>query len=175
LAIAVAHRPERFLDKARWAMDWYYPILGGVLRGGAAHARLAAGWSTFVVGGRGVRCVSDAPWVTAAETCECVMALDAIGADTQARELFASVHFLRDEAGGYWTGANFDGGRFEQDGELYPVEQPTWNSAAIVLAANALGGSGPTAGLFRGEGLPAGLTADELIAAGEAIEAGRPR
>ena len=33
LAIAIAHRPERFLDKRRWAMDWYYPILGGVLRG----------------------------------------------------------------------------------------------------------------------------------------------
>ena len=31
LAIAIAHRPERFLDKDRWAMDWYYPILGGVL------------------------------------------------------------------------------------------------------------------------------------------------
>ena len=39
LAIAIAHRPERFLDKARWAMDWYYPVLGGALRGHAAHAR----------------------------------------------------------------------------------------------------------------------------------------
>jgi MMP endo-(1,4)-3-O-methyl-alpha-D-mannosidase len=170
LAIAIAHRPDRFLDKARWAMDWYYPILGGVLRGEAAHARFAAGWDTFVVQGRGVRCVSDAPWVTAAETCECVMALDAIGAERQALELFSSVHFLRDDEGGYWTGANFDGERYHEDGELYPVEQPTWNSAAVVLAANALGGDGPTAGLFRGEGLPAGLTADELIAAGEAIE-----
>ena len=33
LAIAIAHRPDRFLDKERWAMDWYYPILVGVLRG----------------------------------------------------------------------------------------------------------------------------------------------
>ena len=39
LAIAIAHRPERFLDKDRWAMDWYYPILVGVLRGHAAEAR----------------------------------------------------------------------------------------------------------------------------------------
>ena len=39
LAIAIAHRPERFLDKERWAMDWYYPILAGVLRGHAAEAR----------------------------------------------------------------------------------------------------------------------------------------
>ena len=68
LAIAIAHRPERFLDKERWAMDWYYPILSGVLRGHAAEARVASKWDTFVAPGRGVRCVSDQPWITAAET-----------------------------------------------------------------------------------------------------------
>jgi hypothetical protein len=170
LAIAIAHRPDSFLDKGRWAMDWYYPVLSGVLRGHAAHARMAADWGRFVVRGRGVRCVSDRPWVTAAETCELVMALDAIGLDEQAAALFSWIQFLRNDSGGYWTGANFADERFERDGELFPVEQPTWNSAAVVLAANALGGSGPTAGLFRGEGLPVGLTPDELIAAGAAIE-----
>ncbi len=173
LAIAIAHRPNQFLDKARWAMDWYYPILGGVLRGPAAHARVAAAWETFVVPGRGVRCVSDQPWVTAAETCELVIALDAIGADELARSLFTWVQFLRHEDGGYWTGANFAEERFSESGELYPVEQPTWNSAAVVLAANALGGVGPTAGLFRGEDLPTGLTSDELIEAGSVIESER--
>jgi hypothetical protein len=68
---------------------------------------------------------------------------------------------------------NFAGDRFEAWGEYYTAEQPTWNSATIVLAANALGGVGPTSGLFRGEGLPAGLTAEELIEAGAAIEADR--
>ncbi len=173
LAIAVAHRPELFLDKERWAMDWYYPILGGVMRGDAAHARLAARWDRFVVPSRGVRCVEDQPWVTAAETCECVMALDAIGANDRALELFTWVQFLRADDGSYWTGANFEGEHWDLNGELYPVEQPTWNSAAVVLAANALGGTGPTSGLFRGEGLPAGLTADELIEAGIKIEAER--
>ncbi len=43
----------------------------------------------------------------------------------------------------------------------------------MVLAANVLGGDGPSAGLFRGEGLPAGLTAEELIEAGAEIEAER--
>ena len=51
LAIAIAHRPERFLDKERWAMDWYYPILAGVLRGHAAEARVASRWDTFVAPG----------------------------------------------------------------------------------------------------------------------------
>jgi len=173
LAIAIAHRPERFLDKERWAMDWYYPILGGVLRGHAAHARVAAKWETFVAANRGVRCVSDKPWITAAETCELVMALDAIGLDERARSLFSWVQFLRHDDGSYWTGMNFDGERFDEPGVYFTAEQPTWNSAAVVLAANALGGRGPSAGLFRGEGLPAGLTADELIEAGAAIEAER--
>jgi hypothetical protein len=173
LAIAIAHRPERFLDKDRWAMDWYYPILGGVLRGHAAEARIASKWKTFVAPERGVRCVSDQPWITAAETCELVMALDAIGLHERAHELFRWVQFLRHDDGSYWTGMNFDGERFDEPGEYYTAEQPTWNSAAVVLAADALGGSGPAAGLFRGEGLPGGLTADELIEAGAAIEAER--
>jgi hypothetical protein len=173
LAIAVAHRPDVFLDKDRWAMDWYYPILGGVLRGEPAHARLAARWDAFAVEGRGVRCVSDRPWVTAAETCELVMALDAIGSHEHARQMFESVQFLRADGGGYWTGANFDDEQFHLEGELYPVEQPTWNSAAVVLAANALSGAGPTAGLFRGERLPEGLDAAALLAAGVEIAAER--
>jgi hypothetical protein len=170
LATAIAHRPDVFLDKRRWAMDWYYPILGGVLRGQPAQVRLAEGSDRFIAVGRGVRCVSDEPWVTAAETCELVMALDAIGNDVHAREIFRWVQFLRSDTGGYWTGANFEGEDFASDGERYPKEQPTWNSAAVVLAAEALCGDGPRAGLFRGEHLPEGLTAAELLAAGAAIE-----
>ena len=60
-------------------MDWYYPVLGGAVRGAGAAARLHAGWDEFVVPGLGVRCVSDEPWVTGAETCELVIALDAVG------------------------------------------------------------------------------------------------
>jgi hypothetical protein len=44
-----------------------------------------------------------------------------------------------------------------------------------VLAANALAGIGPTAGLFRGERLPEGLSADELLAAGVEIADERAR
>jgi hypothetical protein len=46
LAIAIAHRPDVFLDKHRWAMDWYYPILGGVLRGYPANAWAPGGRSS---------------------------------------------------------------------------------------------------------------------------------
>ena len=60
-------------------MDWYYPILGGALRGRAADARIDERWGDFVVDGLGIRCVDDRPWVTGAETCELVLALDALG------------------------------------------------------------------------------------------------
>ena len=70
---------------------------------------------------------------------------------------------------------NFEGERFHRMGEYFTADQPTWNSAAVVLAAHALGGEGPTAGLFRGEGLPVGLSAEELLQAGVEIEHDRNR
>jgi hypothetical protein len=149
LADAIAHREHDFLDKSRWAMDWYYPILGGVLRGEAAHRRIAQRWDEFVVPGLGVRCVSDRPWITAAETCELAMALDAIGETERGRELLAWVQVLRHDDGSYWCGTNFEGERFDLPGQHFTNDQPTWNSAAVVLAAHALDGSGPTAGIFR--------------------------
>ncbi len=130
----------------------------------AAHARIAAGWERFVAAGRGVRCVADKPWITAAETCEFVMALDAMGDRTRALELFEWVQFLRHHDGAYWTGMNFDYERFEDPGEHYTPDHPTWNSAAVVLAANALGGTGLTAGFFRYEGLAAGLDREAVLA-----------
>ena len=34
-------------------MEWYYPVLGGALRGAAARARIDARWDEFVVPGLG--------------------------------------------------------------------------------------------------------------------------
>jgi hypothetical protein len=53
LGHAIVAHPERFSPRERFSMDWYYPILGGALRGPAAFARLDGGWSTFVVPGSG--------------------------------------------------------------------------------------------------------------------------
>jgi hypothetical protein len=152
LAHAVAHRPEAFEPKDRFAMDWYYPVLCGALRHGAARNRLREGWARFVVEGLGVRCVDDQVWVTAAETAECVLALDACGMDAEARLLLGWAQHLRHHDGSYWTGrvhpqaVNFPGG-----------ERTTYTAAAVVLADQALRGVSPAAGLFRGHGLPRGL------------------
>jgi hypothetical protein len=143
LAHAVACHGEAFADKSRFSMDWYYPVLGGPVRGAAARQRIAAGWSTFVVPGLGVRCVSDEPWVTGAETCELVIALDALGRRDEALELFQVVQHLRDPGGGYWTGWQFANQRH------FPNEQSSWTAAAIVLAADVLSASTGGASLFR--------------------------
>jgi hypothetical protein len=150
LGHAVACHGEAFADKSRFSMDWYYPVLGGAVRGPAAERLLKAGWDTFVVPGLGVRCVSDEPWVTGAETCELAMALDAIGQRDLAMELFEQIHFLRADDGSYWTGWQF------QTGKHFPHEQSTWTAAAIVLAADVLAAEG-----FAGDGR---LTADGLVA-----------
>jgi hypothetical protein len=50
--------------------------------------RIGDGWERHVMEGLGVRCVSTNDWVTAAETAECVLALDALGLTTKALDLF---------------------------------------------------------------------------------------
>lgn len=155
LADAITNREHEFLDKSRWAMDWYYPVLGGVITGESARARIDARWDQFVVEGLGVRCVSDRPWITAAETCELVLALEAIGDRDRAAMLLEWVQFLRHDDGSYWCGMNFEGERFDRRGEYFTADQPTWNSAAVVLAIHAVHGEGhPTSGLFHPASAP---------------------
>jgi MMP endo-(1,4)-3-O-methyl-alpha-D-mannosidase len=142
LATALRSRPGAFADRSRWSMDWYYPVLAGALTGPGARDRLAAGWDSFVVPGLGVRCVADRPWVTGAETCELALALVAAGQPDAATEQLAAMQHLRAEDGSYWTGLVY------ADGVRWPVERTTWTAAAVVLAADALAGTGPAAGLF---------------------------
>jgi hypothetical protein len=143
LADLIGAHPEAFADKSRFAMDWYYPVLGGAVRGAAAAARLHAGWDTFVVPGLGVRCVSDQPWVTGAETCELVLALDACGLGAQAAAMFATTSHLRHPDGSYWTGWQY------ANRAHFPAERSSWTAAAVVLAADALVGWSGGAGIFR--------------------------
>ena len=142
LQSALSASPAAFVDRDRFSMDWYYPVLGGALTGAAAVDRLAASWDAFVVPGLGARCVADRPWVTGAETCELAMALAAAGQVDAATEQLAAMQHLRAEDGGYWTGYVF------ADDAVWPVERTTWTAAAVVLAADALSGATPGAVLF---------------------------
>jgi hypothetical protein len=142
LGTALRTRPDAFADRSRYSMDWYYPVLGGAVTGAAARERLAADWDRFVVPGLGARCVSDRPWVTGAETCELALALAAADQRDAAIEQVAAMQHLRHDDGSYWTGLVY------ADDARWPVERTTWTAAAVVLAADALSGATPAAGLF---------------------------
>jgi hypothetical protein len=163
LGHAVAHHPGAFAPKDEFAMDWYYPMLSGAVEGEPGCQRIDEGWTTFVMEDLGVRCVSTSSWVTAAETAECVMALDALGMDAEARRLFAAAQGLRLDDGSYWTGMVYP------EGDTFPAgERTTYTAGAIVLAADALSNATPAAGLFRGESLAARLDLAESQCTGAA-------
>ena len=169
-ALALGENPERLLNararlgeclrsrtdrfdrtwdsKARYSMDWFYPVLCGVLEGDAARHRLEGRWRTFVEPGIGCRCVSDQPWVTIAETCELAMACVAAGRRQRARELFDDIRRHQTEDGSWWTGYAF------ADDALWPDERPTWTAGAVLLAADALARLTPAARLFTQVALP---------------------
>jgi hypothetical protein len=147
LGDALRHRPERFdrtwAPKSRYAMDWFYPILTGVISGQAAIDRLNQRWHEFVEPGLGCRCETQEPWVTVAESCELVMALVAAGDRPRAQEVFSWLHQWRDHDGAFWTGFQF------VEDILWPDEKPTWTAGAILLAADALTGHTAAADLFK--------------------------
>jgi hypothetical protein len=149
LGHALREHRELFLDKSTFSMDWYYPVLGGAVRGRAATDLLAERWDTFVEPGLGIRCVSANPWVTGAETCELVLALEAIGDRERAARLLADMQHLRTDEGSYWTGYVFPDDVDEQ-GVNWPGEQTTYTAAAVILAVDALSDSTPGADIMRG-------------------------
>jgi hypothetical protein len=164
LGHVVARHEDVFADKSRFSMDWYYPVLAGPVRGVAAEQRLRAGWDTYVVPGIGVRCVSDEPWVTGAETCELAIALEAVGDRDGALRVFEQIQFLRDPAGAYWTGWQFENRKH------FPHEKSAYTAAAVVLAADVLSGTTGAADLFRDVGAgPSLLDAADSAACGCAV------
>ncbi len=163
LAHAVSRRPFAFEPKDRFAMDWYYPVLCGAVGGEEGRSRLMEGWPTFVMDGLGVRCVSDQPWVTTAETAECALAFAGCGLAEEAALLLDWAHRLRHPDGSYWTGCVYP------QAVPFPCdERTTYSAAAVVLAHHGLLGAGPAAALFRKDSLPRGLILSEPLACSDA-------
>ena len=141
---ALAHHPEAFANKDEFAMDWYYPVLAGALIGERARGRLTTHWSRYVMDGYGVRCVSTNDWVTAAETAETVLSLDAVGWGERALGLLAETNRHRCLDGSYFTGL-----AYPQEITFPHAETTSYTTAAILLAVDAVTNSSPAAGLFR--------------------------
>jgi hypothetical protein len=144
LGEALRHKPHLFdQSKSRFSMDWYYPVLCGVVTGKEAHLRIEKSWDTFIVPDLGVRCVCDNPWVTMAETAELVLSLCAMEHFDTAEMVFGWLTDKRYDDGAFWTGLTFP------DGEIYTREKTTWTAAAVLLAADSLYDLTPASGLFR--------------------------
>ena len=128
--------PAAFAPKHRWAMDWYYPVLTGVVArrrrprpaGRPAFdvrrwTAAACGASATARGSRRPRRAS-APWPTSPSASAQI-----------AEELFGWTRQYRDDDGRYWTGTVYpDESRFP------PGERSTYTAAAIVLCADAITG-----------------------------------
>ncbi len=139
----ITSRPGAFEPKPRWAMDWYYPVLTGAMSGEQAKSRMADGWETFAMEGRGIRCVSDEPWVTASETAECSLSFTAIGDIDTATDLLRWTRAHRCDDGAYSTGIVYP------SLERFPTgERSAYTGAAVILAADAICGSSPRSRLF---------------------------
>lgn len=158
LGEALRDKPQRFdrnwESKARYSMDWFYPVLTGVFSGDAARKRIDARWDEFVVDELGCKCVSDEPWVTVAESCELTMALLSLGEKKRAADLYSWLHQFMDGDGSYWTGYVYP------DEAIWPEERTSWTAGAVLLAADALSGHTAASGLFTEHGEADGALAE---------------
>ena len=144
LGSAIKTRPDLFnMIKSRYSMDWYYPILCGAVTGEEARKRIAHYWEKFVVPDWGVRCVSDRPWVTMAETAEFILTLAAIEDMPRARTIFSWLNDKRFSDGSFWMGVTFP------DGVIWPEEKTGWTAAAVMMAWDALNEITPAGKLFN--------------------------
>jgi hypothetical protein len=154
LGEAIRYRPSLFnMMKARYSMDWYYPILCGAVTGADARTRIDRSWEKFVVPDWGVKCVCDRPWVTTAEACELILTLVAVGEYERAAIVFNWICDKKYDDGAYWMGVTFP------DGVIWPEERTSWTAAAVLLAHDALHDITPAGRLFshsfwNGNGIP---------------------
>ena len=162
LGHALREHRDLFADKSTYSMDWYYPVLGGAVRGRAAFELLESRWEVggapapATPGAHPPRGAPGAPpgargWARAGR-----------GDHRRALALLADMQHLRDPDGRYWTGwvygAPGDPGTAEEPRNVHwPVEHTTYTAAAVILAVDALGEvaghSTAGSGIYRGTSL----------------------
>lgn len=140
---AIKTKPYLFnMTKSRYAMDWYYPILSGVITGEKAQKRIDKFWKKFIAIGQGARCVSDQPWVTLAETSELALAVSAMGNTNLSEIIFNWILDKQNKDGSYWCGFTCP------DMTIWPKYKTTWTNAAVLMAADAIYELTPASQLF---------------------------
>ena len=137
---------EAFAPKNRWAMDWYYPVLAGVMTGDAAQDPARGAQADLHHAGQG-RALRGRPTVGHRRRDLRVRAgLSRLSATARRRSsCSAPQQTLRDHHGHYFTGIVYPELVHFPDGE-----RSTYTSAAVVLTADALAGATPAADLWSG-------------------------
>ena len=135
---AITERPDLFdrmgEDKRRYAMNWFYPVLTGVLKWEEAGSLIDSKWADFIIEGWGCRVALDEDVTAVAETSELIIALCLIGEHKRAKLLLDWTLRLRDDRPGFCRGVKLP----EQ--QECPTERATWTSAALIMAVAALAG-----------------------------------
>ena len=154
LGHALREHRDLFLDKSTFSMDWYYPVLGGAVRGeaGARPARRRAGTTSWCPGlGHPLR-----RHQPVGDRRRDLRAGDGAGRARRPRPRAASCSptcsTCAHEDGGYWTGYVYP------DDVIWPAEHTTYTAAAVILAADALSRDGTP-------GAPGSCAATTLVAA----------
>ena len=133
---AIKEHPELFdrmgENKRRYSMNWFYPILTGVIEGKEAKERIEREWQDFIIEGWGCRVTADEDVTAVAETSELIIALCLIGEHERAKLLLDWTLQLRDDRGGFCRGIKLP------EREACPPERATWTSAALIMAVAAL-------------------------------------
>ena len=96
--------------------------------------------------------------MTGAETCELVLALDALGERELAVQLLRDMQHLRTPDGEYWTGYVYP------DDVNWPGEKTGYTAAAVILAMDALYGLTPGSDIMRGTTLAPEFSDDAALA-----------
>ena len=116
------------IDRSRFSMDSYYPLLCGC--GNEMQAKEVL--KKFYVEGLGVKCVIEEPWVTLAESSEFIIALFKVGMKSEALKIFSEIMQFKNNDGYFPTGYQYELDIF------WPEENSTWTNAAIIMAADCL-------------------------------------
>ena len=162
LGHALREHRDLFADKSTYSMDWYYPVLGGAVRGRAAFELLESRWEVWGAPARGTPGGPPTRGVPGAPTGARAWARAGGGDHRRALALLADMQHLRDPDGRYWTGwvygAPGDPGTAEEPRNVHwPVEHTTYTAAAVILAVDALGEvaghSTAGSGIYRGTSL----------------------
>ena len=117
------------VDRSRFSMDFYYPFLAGIKNNKEEFLDLL---DNYYVKGFGVKCVAEEPWVTIAESSECVISALIHDNKDIAKDIFNDIQQFQNKDGIFPTGYQYDMEIF------WPEENSTWTNAAVIIAAHAL-------------------------------------